>query len=342
MRRGSLSGPCGWHHRGVGRDEARQGLAPADLVRGLLEGQQRIAVTGASGWLGRVTLYLLARALGPEAFATRVTAFASRPRPLALPNGLTADARHLGELAGMAPAPTHLLHYAFVLADRLPALGVDGFVRANLSITQEVVRAVDLLRPEGFFYASSGAVYDRRGGFMSDVDRDPYGALKRLDELAFRQACRDAGTACVVARVFNLAGPHMSRPRSYALGDLVARALAGEPLLVRARGPVRRSYAAAEDVAALALAEVLRPGQTGDVVFDAAGEEVIEVGDLAVRVGRALGRPELAVVRELDPAAPADDYYGDGAVLRRLAARHGLALAPLDEQIRSTAAGLGA
>ena len=37
------------------------------------------------------------------------------------------------------------------------------------------------------------------------IEQDPYGALKRLDELAFAQAARDAGARLRIARVYNVA-----------------------------------------------------------------------------------------------------------------------------------------
>jgi hypothetical protein len=73
------------------------------------------------------------------------------------------------------------------------------------------------------------------------------------------------------------------------------------------------------------------------VTFETAGE-IVEMGELASRVLGVLGAEASAVVRPpMDPHAPADDYLGDPAAGRVLAARAGITPAPLDEQIAVTA-----
>lgn len=304
------------------------------LIRPLLQGDERIAVTGASGWLGRTALDLLAELLGPVAFGATVAGFATRAKSVVVRSGLSVPLRPLSELATTAPPPTHLLHFAYLTRDRLTAMGTERYALANLGITATVTDAVERFRLRGVMMASSGAVYED-GHFASDVDANPYGALKRLEELSVRRAAADVGARSVVARVFSVAGPYMTKPDLYALGDLVLRAIAGSPLLVRARRPVYRSYCAAADVVALSLGCLLGEGDA-DAVFDTGGE-VVEIGELADHVRGALELPHLPIEREMDPALPADRYVGNPERFTEMAARLGLTLQPLDVQIRSTA-----
>lgn len=304
------------------------------LAGRLRDGEERIAVTGATGWLGRVTLDLLRDALGPAAFGQRVSAYASRARAV---GGI--EVRALAELAQADPGPDVILHYAFVTREHAGEQGLDAYVAANTAISLEVLRALERGGVGGFFYTSSGAVYDAAGRLETDLRANPYGALKHLDELAFAQACRAASSGCAIARVFNVSGPHMAKPRLFALGDLVLCALAGEPLVVKARHPVRRSFVAAADVAALGLSLGLA-GE--DAVFDTAGERVVELGELADLVRDEIGDGTLAVQRDYDPRAPAHEYVGRAGEMAGLARRHGVRLAPLEQQIRDTASGLKA
>lgn len=300
------------------------------LARRLRDGEERIAVTGATGWLGRVTLDLLRDALGPAAFGQRVSAYASRARAV---DGI--EVRALAELAQADPGPDVILHFAFVTREHAGERGLDAYVAANMAISLEVLRALERGGVGGFFYTSSGAVYDA-GRLETDLRANPYGALKHLDELAFAQACRAASSGCAIARVFNISGPHMAKPRLFALGDLVLCALAGEPLVVKARHPVRRSFVAAADVAALGLSLALA-GE--DALFDTAGERVVELGELADLVRDEIAAT-LPVHRDYDPSGPAHEYVGRAGEMAGLARRHGLPLAPLEQQIRDTAAGL--
>ena len=302
----------------------------------LAQGDERFAVTGASGWFGLATLDLLLAALGPKGFDARVSAFAGTGRPLRVGGVAEVDARPLPELASLDPPPTHLLHYAYPTPDKVPSLGLEAFLRATTDISLALVAAISREGLSGVFFTSSGAVYGADGRFAGDLATDPYGATKVLHELTVRQACRDAGATSVVARVFSVSGPSPTSSRLYALGDFVAHVLAGEPIRVRARGPVLRSYVAITDVVTVALAELLEPSSP-DLVFDTGGDEVIEIGDLARRVGKVLGRPDLPVLRHFDPVLPPDRYLGDPSAIAALAARVGMTLLPLDEQIRRMA-----
>jgi UDP-glucuronate decarboxylase len=293
--------------------------------------------------LGRAAAEVLAEALGPELAGERLALFASRPRPVALDAGVTLDAAPLSAL----PATPHdvLLHYAFVTRERVGEAGLDGYLRANLEITATVLDAIARVAPRAVVYASSGAVYGAGGLLAADVEANPYGTLKHLDELALRRAAADAGARSVVLRVFNVAGPWVLKPRAFALSDFVLQATeAGAgPLRVAADRPVLRSYVDVADLGAVAVAAALRDGDAErDVVLDTAGEETVEIGALAERVAAVLGVTARGIERTWDPAAPPSAYVGDGAALHALAARLGVPLRGLDEQIARTARALGA
>lgn len=305
----------------------------------MLDGTERFMVTGASGWFGRAALDLLLQALGPAVFAERVWAYASTAKPVVLRDGTVVVAEPLQAVAERTTDATHVLHYAFLTRDRVAHLGVEAYVAGNLAVTDLVLGVIEQGTVRGFAYASSGAACrsagTRSGGSVVD---NPYGALKRIDELAFRQACVDIGASACTARVFGAGGAYMTKPEQFALGDFVSCATRGESLHVRATTRVFRSYTAVDDVVALQVAAILRPGRH-DTTFDTGGEEV-EVEELARRVVRVLGCDDLSIVRDSAPHGPDDRYVGDPAAMRSLAASLGVQLASLDEQIAATAAWL--
>jgi nucleoside-diphosphate-sugar epimerase len=139
----------------------------------------------------------------------------------------------------------------------------------------------------------------------------------------------------MIGRVYSVGGPFMPDRDRFVLGDFVDRALAGEPLVVRARHELWRSYVGLGDVLAVFLAEALN-GTDPVVRFDTGGEAV-EAAELARRVRKALGAGAVTVVRDLDPALAPDRYVGDGATFEALARRHRIPLTSLDEQIRQVA-----
>lgn len=299
-----------------------------DVIRG---SGLRFAVTGATGWLGRAACEVLAAALGPEEVAAgRLQAYASRARPVELDAGVEVAVRPLGEL-GAAEFDV-LLHYAYITRERVGD-DVNAYISANVAISAQVLDAVARVRPRAVVYASSGAAVDRATGRgASDLAGNPYGTLKHLDELAFRRAAADAGGRALVLRVYNVAGPWILKPEAFVLSDLIGQARAGGPLVLRAQRPVVRSYVDVEDLAAVAVGWAVDDGAGDDVVAETAGAEVVEVGELAARVA-----PGVAISRTWDPDAEPDRYVGDGAALAALAARVGVPLRGLDEQIARTA-----
>lgn len=307
--------------------------SPGASLRRVLRGHERIAVTGATGWLGATALDLLDNALGPDAAERSVWAYASRPRTILTTSGRVVAVRPLIELPAQSPPPTHILHFSFLTRDRLSDLSVAEYAAANLDITATLLDAIEKHRPRGLVVASSGAVYGAEGRLETDLAGDTYGTLKHLDELAFRMAGRDVGAAVVIPRIFSLAGARMTKPEHYALGSLIAMALSTGQLKVQAPGPVVRTYADVSDVVALSLWLAL----TGrDAVFDTGGEPV-EIGDLAVAVAAAHGYGPEVVTRNVDDSH-GDRYVGDPDDWDRLLAAADITARPLASLIRDTSA----
>jgi nucleoside-diphosphate-sugar epimerase len=319
----------------------RASVKPVDLVAEALRGTDEvIAVTGATGWFGSVALELLYQALGEQA-AGRVAAYASSARQVTLADGQCVMVRPLGDLLTQDPPPTTLLHFAFLTRDKLSALGRNAYTGRNVAITSSIVAAIAKHKPRYVVSPSSGAVYSDTSqngtavtdaALVSDVRTDPYGTLKRLDELVFRSAVRDAGGFCVIPRVFSVAGARMTKPEQYALGSMIEMAAVGGPIEVRSRGPVFRSYCGADEVVALALWAALR---RRNLVFDTSGT-VVEIGELARLVARLHGLGSDVVRRSWDPDVVPDRYVGDGAQMDALATQARLDLRPLSDLVRET------
>lgn len=324
---------------GAGRRALETLVSGRPALRGagaerLAEGGWRIVVTGAGGWLGLATLEMLADLLGP-AFADRVVCFGARARTLELRGGAKIAQRPLAELSGLAPAPSLVLHLAFVTQGPAMPLDAESYVAANRAVSATLLSALDRIGAEAVFQASSGAarLADAAGGPQSKA---LYGWLKLEDEAAFASWADRRGARAVIGRVFNLSGPYINRRSTYALASFIADALAGRPVLVRAAAPVWRSYVAIETLMGVVAAALTDRGE-GVIRFETAAERTIEMGELADAVATTLGAP--GVERPaFDPDAPADLYLGDGREFAELARGYGVAVSDLETQVRQTAA----
>ncbi len=274
----------------------------------------------------------LDNALG-ETLLSRVQAFSTASRMLALPSGRSVTARPYESLKELETAPALILHFAFRTRGyaREP-----GYVETNRAISAVMQNYISHSGALGLFVPSSGAVYGADRIPHQNIAADPYGALKYEDELTFSGLAKRLGFPAVVMRIFNLAGPGMNNLTGYALACIITDILRGGPIALRAAHPVWRSYTHVADVLNIALSLLLK----GDspAVFDTAGEPGIEIGDLARLVSRAIAGTELPVIRPpgWETAVP-DRYLGDMASYAKAAAQAGVVLHPLEQQILDTA-----
>ncbi len=299
------------------------GFSPS-LAEELRRRDVPVVVTGTGGWLGRAALEMLENALG-DAVVERVTVYASAAKAVALRSGRVLQARAFAELEREVAPPGLILHFAFLTRGFAQA---DDYVAVNRWITRTMGGFIERNGAAGIFVPSSGAAY--RAG------RDVYGALKLEDEVVFGDLARRLGFPAAVLRIFNLAGPFINNVNAYALACIIADVAAGRAVNLRADHPVWRSYAHVGDVLNIALA-VLLCGLTLDVC-DTAGEVEVEIGELAARVARVLGRTEPEIVRPEWRGGAADYYVGDLAAYQNTARQAGVALHGLDAQIADTAA----
>ena len=306
-------------------------MTPA-VARSLAASQTRIVITGAGGWLGMATLELLHAALG-DGLAHRVRCFGASHRKLTLVDGTAIEQRKLSALSALEPAPTLLLHLAFLTKDRAEAMDEAPYRAANQALDRLVIDAIGAMGVEAVFVASSGAA-----GRADDPAASPamrlYGSLKRDQETAFADWATANGKAAVIARIFNLSGPHINKHGGYALAAFILDALAGRPIAIQAPHRVIRGYVAIRELMSLVFA-LLLDGQAGINRFDTGGEP-LEMQDIAQTVADLLG--PVPITRLPLNEAVSDIYLGDSATYRALLLRHAVVAVPFAQQVLETAA----
>ncbi len=292
-----------------------------------------VAVTGASGWIGRAVAHLVLQALGPEG-VDRLRLYGSRAGAVdvggrIIPLESLDNARPLGEgewiVLHLAVAGTDRETDPFVLRAQNEAMLADALGLAGAAG-----------RVRRFVSASSGAVYQAGQG---SLEKQAYSDLKRDQEQIVHAWAAKTGVPILIPRIFNVGGPYMNHPKRYALGSFVQQALAGGMIEIGATRPVLRSY-----VHVLELARVmfdLSIGEAPLTVFDTAGSEIVEMADLAAAVGRALERPNLVVRRPMLSDHDEDRYVGNGEIYRAALWASGVQPTPLDQIILDTAVWLG-
>lgn len=310
-----------------------------ELAEKVRESTCNFVVTGASGWLGKATLEMLFLALG-NSFSSRVTALGSRRSECLVDERQTYVIYPLSEWRPITRQPLIVFHYAFLTKDKVEALNAWEYIARNNIITEVVKGWIAEGLVQGVILPSSGAVYDHLQSLTRDKAAGLYGELKYQDELTFTSACQAAGCGLIIARVFNLSGPHINKFQSYALASFIVQTLETSSININARYPVLRSYYFIGDLVELCVRLLISQTTPGTECFDVAGDEVVELGSLAQRVlNTLLGTDALPVRRMplLDNAIE-DRYVGQRSRIQELEFSLGIKTQSLDHQITATSA----
>jgi len=289
-------------------------------------GSDRMLITGASGWLGRTALDLLA----PLGLPT--LALASRPRTIRV-GDCEVQCRTWDDREVAAFAPTIVLDCAFLTRDRVAGMPLDEYVAKNRALTERLVFATKLPDVRLALTVSSGAAVHPCDALDGTVEDNPYGYLKREAEHRLAEAAASSGAVPIVLRAWSISGAHVQMPDSYALSSMIRAARSGA-IRITARRKVFRRYVLAEELLALGIAE----GGVGPATIDSGGP-LVEMAELAAHVA-AVVHPNAAISRDQVDVRDPDRYHSDGRDWERRCQRWGLASAPLDRQIEITARGI--
>ncbi len=256
--------------------------------------RETVLVTGGAGFIGsHVVALLLAR--GHEVVVVddfssgrreNLAAHASERRLHVVVADLRED--FAAALAGVRPAVVvHLAAQVSVpksMSD--PVADLDINLRASVRVLQWAAGA----GARRMVLASSAAVYGEPGQVpvsedMCDRPLSPYGASKRAAELFLGCLGPTLGIETVCLRPFNVYGPCQDprSPYSGVVSQFLARARAGEALVVQGDGQQTRDFVFVEDVARGFVAAIDAGGVDG-LVANLGSEGRVTIAALAQAV----------------------------------------------------------
>ena len=288
-----------------------------------------ITVTGASGWLGKSTLEVV-RASGHD--MSKVVALASSKKDIVLDDGLLIQAHPITDPPDQIQETEILIHLAYLTRDKVGTVGYDRYVLTNLDLTSIALSWLASFQINSFITVSSGARNDQSTGAPeTNIRSNPYGFLKRVDELVFEEECKRRGITSVVARLWGATGLDMMDAEKYAIGNFVVSALKNQKIDISSGHKVVRRYVDSREFMQVCI-ELAKSGISANL--DSGGPEV-EIGQLAQEINRQLGG-RLVISRPLDSNRDDDMYFPKSAEFEEFARILGINLASIEEQISNT------
>lgn len=302
----------------------------------------KYVVTGAAGFIGRhVCAELLEsghEVVGVDAFTDYYDVSIKRANAAWLAThtryeGVELDlaANPCDDLIDGADAVIHLAAQPGVRLSWADSFHI--YVERNLTASQRVLEAARRTRVPRLVLASSSSVYGNAPGYPTTEESptrpfSPYGVTKLAMEQLAEAYAANWGTPAVVLRYFTVYGPGQ-RP-DMAMHRFIARAAAGEPVVVYGDGEQVRDFTYVSDAATATIAAATAD-VPADSVFNIAGGSSSTVNDVLRLVSEHVGR-DIALNRE--PDQPGDVRVTGGAIDR---ARRALAwepAVPLEEGIK--------
>lgn len=313
--------------------------------------RERILITGATGFFGCWMLESFAWANRRLNLQARAAAVARRPQVL------ITKAPHLAAEGAIT------YHSADVCRDSLPrgkfSHVIHAATEASATLNREAPRKMFETIVDGarrtldhasrskthkFLFVSSGAVYGTQPPEVTHISEDATRGPDPLDPTnAYAEGKRGAELLCAIAssaelevkiaRCFTFVGPYMQLDAHFAIGNLVADALRGNPLQVKGDGSAVRSYLYASDLAVW-LWTTLFKGCSGRA-YNVGSEDAVNIATLAHEVNMAVPQAVgIRIAMTPVPGTPVHRYVPSTA-----RARQELGLAaevPLGEAIRRT------
>ena len=295
----------------------------------------KIFVSGASGWLGKELISLISESKLTNFSTNDLRLFSSSGRSIKLINSKEYSTSPF-ELDQFEIVPKNLegfIHLAFLTRDKLKTLNFNDFIRINLELISKACQIIERNRPKWIVVVSSGAIFDRESGEIeSDIEKNPYGFCKRIEELLLADAAKSVGANIVIGRLWGASGEQMPPNPEYALSDFIESARLKNEIQIKSGGEVFRRYLDAGEFMEV-LVKLAVSGESR--VLDSGGE-VIEIGELSQLVGGHF--PGVLVSRSKTPTE-IDDYYPKAQDFNELAKELGIELSTIKKQVARTVNG---
>jgi nucleoside-diphosphate-sugar epimerase len=244
---------------------------------------QRILLTGASGWIGQEFLCLLQQEFGKLEHLD-LTCTASKRKTIFI-HGEPIECQSLCTISN-SEGYDLIVHLAFVLPNPSKALHEEEYREINRDILSFAKVLFDRNQNALKLIMSSGAVANRRTLANSDLLK-AYSLLKKNMESLL------ADSNSLVVRLWSATGHHMPLNSHYALADFINKARVNEDIFIRSN--VLRSYVSIPEMLKVALMDLYK-GKRG--VVNSGGSAVTLAG-LANIIVRSMNSNSLVSVEDI-------------------------------------------
>lgn len=267
------------------------------LWKNSLQAQDRVLITGSSGWFGR-TVVDLCGFTGIDTLAISRGIWGIDHPNVAVSNW--------DEQKILAFKPTIIIDCAFQTREKLKSISFTDYVSQNNLLISRLTWLASLESVRLVITVSSGAAVYPDDALKNSIESNPYGFQKRIAEEKLSKIASTRGISCVIPRAWSVSGAFCNKPQTFVFTDFISQALSGH-IRIMARNLVYRRYTAVEDLFAVSLASAAEQS----VLKIDSGGKLIEIYELAQRISELVPN-DSTIYRDFDENSVPDKYYSDG------------------------------